>query len=869
MRYKPLSGLCGVMAGTIVALMLIGCNGGGGSTSSGGTNPVGPSNTINVSQLTPAEWAALKPQGRITKVAINGNPVVEFQLLDANGNGLKGLAAFTSKSATATVPSFPNLAFTIAKLVPQNAATKAPCKWVNYLVTSVPTTTTGVIPSRPTSDNAGTLVDHGDGSYTYTFYRDITKSQAILDAASYTGNNSRADLGDVSCVPTLTHRVVMQFSGNARGTGSNTSDGVTITTAVPILNPINVVFDFIPATGAPVTAADTSREIVTMSACFECHSKFTVHGGGRQDPRFCVTCHTDQRKYGYAEATIAGTVYSGTTHKINGLAVGDFPALIHRVHMGQDLTKTGYNYNNEVLFNEIGYPQLVSNCTKCHVTSVAQSANWKDKPSRMACGACHDDVDFATGTNHGGGIQTSDVACAGCHDSASAVAPITTAHISNNVTTLNPTTPAGVGNFTYDLKSVTLNASRQPVVTFRINLDGTPVTSFATPTTLVNANGGATVLDPAFQPIPGYVGGPSLYVAYAMPQDGITGPADFNVTSSVSLANLLVPSGSPKAGTLTGPDGQGYFTATLTGDLIGQPDPVNPVISASPITVSASAKMVTGAIIGSFTQINLANYPYTPGNVLVNPNVSASGGLVRPTLLKQVLATISGNTARRTVVGSAKCDSCHDQLGISPNFHSGARNDATACAFCHTPNRTSSGWSANASTFIHGIHGGSKRTVPFTWHAASATDTYANLLYPGVLNNCEQCHLPDTYNFGTTAATAALPNMLWSTVGTGTYPGTSASYTISPYVLSGSDYGAVYSYSVATGATTTAALTTLVNSPVSAACFSCHDSTSTKAHITLNGGSIYQPRSSAFANTETCLICHGAGTIADIKAVHQ
>ena len=29
----------------------------------------------------------------------------------------------------------------------------------------------------PSTDNTGTLVDNGDGSYKYTFYRDITKDQ--------------------------------------------------------------------------------------------------------------------------------------------------------------------------------------------------------------------------------------------------------------------------------------------------------------------------------------------------------------------------------------------------------------------------------------------------------------------------------------------------------------------------------------------------------------------------------------------------------------------------------------------------------------------------------------------------------------------
>lgn len=38
--------------------------------------------------------------------------------------------------------------------------------------------------------------------------------------------------------------------------------------------------------------------------------------------------------------------------------------------------------------------------------------------------------------------------------------------------------------------------------------------------------------------------------------------------------------------------------------------------------------------------------------------------------------------------------------------------------------------------------------------------------------------------------------------------------------------------------------------------------------MTANGGSIYTARSTALATTETCMVCHATGTIADIKAMH-
>ena len=71
-----------------------------------------------------------------------------------------------------------------------------------------------------------------------------------------------------------------------------------------------------------------------------------------------------------------------------------------------------------------------------------------------------------------------------------------------------------------------------------------------------------------------------------------------------------------------------------------------------------------------------------------------------------------------------------------------------------------------------------------------------------------------------------------------------------------------------TGATRAAERTTLVSSPIASACFSCHDSDLAKAHMQSNDGSIYEARSTALAKTEQCALCHLAGKVADIKAVH-
>jgi hypothetical protein len=93
---------------------------------------------------------------------------------------------------------------------------------VSYIVTTVPTTTTAAAPTRPSTDNTGTLVDNRDGSYVYTFYRDITQIKTQVDGMTVTGVNDKADLGDLTYEPTLVHRLTIQLSGSAPGTGTNT-----------------------------------------------------------------------------------------------------------------------------------------------------------------------------------------------------------------------------------------------------------------------------------------------------------------------------------------------------------------------------------------------------------------------------------------------------------------------------------------------------------------------------------------------------------------------------------------------------------------------------------------------------------------------
>jgi len=1004
---------------SIVGAVLLVAACGGGSGDAGPMGPAGPagprgdpgatgqpgptgsvvtiaSNATPATDAQAAAWAALAPKVTISSVTIASKPVVNFTVTDANGAPVKGLTN-TLQRATDTVPSLTNLAFAMAKLVP--GTNGSPSKWVSYIVTTVPTknaTTGAVIASaatRPTTDATGTLDDHGDGTYSYTFDRDITQIKSLIDGMTFTGNNVKADLGDLTYQPNLVHRLAIQLSGSAPGTGTNTPNGVEVVgfPAVPMTNPVDVIYDFVPATGA---LAASGREIVATAKCNECHRKLGgipgdsaessgagFHGGNRNETRFCMVCHTDQRKFGRTEATINPTTlaFTSATEKVDGRAVGNMPNNIHKIHMGGLLAKKNYNYGG-TLYNEVKFPQDIRNCTKCHdgsATSTAQTAqgdNWKNVPNRLACGGCHDGINFATGQGvtigdaakgltsttsfngfaHGGQSQADDSLCTTCHTPGNIDInhlPITppnlqsalhvnggnantnSAWIASNTSRL----PAGAIKVSYEIQSVSRNASKQPVIVFRMlqNNLRADLNDFAA-TTANPLTGSKEIWN-------NFMGSPSAYFVFAVPQDGIAKPADFNANASGYLKNIWNGTATGTgAGTLTGPDSNGYYTVTLTG-----------------VQVPDNATMLTGGLGYSYsvtttlplTQTNLPDYPVTASPI---GNANEVGGLI--VIAPNAQRVANGYVGRRQVVEDARCNKCHQELGTFTEeaFHGGQRNDGTTCAWCHRPNQTSSGWSADSTSYIHAIHAANKRKAPFTWHASTTTESFADVTFPGVLKECETCHVPGTYNFSSTsnatgvtttggtptgsstpsttdvaanASANAVPNRLYRTVGQGVYvrvPGNSVTqwaystslascvvagtpgsgttvstqtpgigipqtdlglFSLSPEVTALTNYGIGFSYNAGlttansckpdgtlvanpAGGTVPADPQTLVISPITTACFACHDSPLARVHMQVNGGSIYAPRSTALLQVETCMVCHDSGRIADIKVMH-
>ncbi|MEK7406052.1 MAG: OmcA/MtrC family decaheme c-type cytochrome [Acidobacteriota bacterium] len=167
-------------------------------------------------------------------------------------------------------------------------------------------------------------------------------------------------------------------------------------------NIANDVFHFVPAGGE----VKKVRDVVRTESCNRCHDPLTMHGASRRVD-LCILCHNPRN------------VDPDTGNSVN------FPVLIHKIHMGANLPSVKAGKPFRIIgsrpdaifdFSDVEFPADVRNCEVCHdPKSGAKQADAWLKPNRTACGACHDNVSFATGDGHRDLPQVSDNQCATCH----------------------------------------------------------------------------------------------------------------------------------------------------------------------------------------------------------------------------------------------------------------------------------------------------------------------------------------------------------------------------------------------------------------------------------------------------------------------
>ena len=165
-----------------------------------------------------------------------------------------------------------------------------------------------------------------------------------------------------------------------------------------VTNYASATFNFVP-NGSPVVV---THDVIKTASCNACHDQLSHHGGSRRGIEMCVLCHTPQ------------TIDPNTGDNV------DLKVMIHKIHMGSQLPSViaGKPYQiGSSDWSTVVFPADPRRCETCHsqTTKAAQATAYLTRPTRAACGSCHDDVNFATGVNHPGGPQFDDNQCSTCH----------------------------------------------------------------------------------------------------------------------------------------------------------------------------------------------------------------------------------------------------------------------------------------------------------------------------------------------------------------------------------------------------------------------------------------------------------------------
>jgi hypothetical protein len=182
-----------------------------------------------------------------------------------------------------------------------------------------------------------------------------------------------------------------------------------------------------PLADFQVGTGTTEAQIVDKDKCAQCHlgadngqfylkhvdpSRPGTFGNPSIDSwpvRTCKSCHNTEGYAAYRDPEDSSVrVPDPIVHRVHG------------VHKGADLKNPRNNDPVTGLFRDyihVEFPANIRNCTYCHVDD-----RWKTTPSRLACGACHDNIWFgplasmpATGQAHPGGHQSTDAGCSFCH----------------------------------------------------------------------------------------------------------------------------------------------------------------------------------------------------------------------------------------------------------------------------------------------------------------------------------------------------------------------------------------------------------------------------------------------------------------------
>lgn len=579
--------------------------------------------------LTDDGIAYIRPGLKITVKSVtipaDRRPVVELTITDNFDQPLDRLGKTTPGTISGT--------FLAAWY---NPATRLYTSYITRSVTSPATSPKpGVTAIQATGENNGTWTDKGSGLYTYRFTNalpanfDQTKTHTI---GIYSTRN-------------LTEQIGKNYYANA-------------------------LFDFRPDAQ---TVTDKWDKINMTTACYNCHDSqtFGLHGGSRRDVRLCVLCHTPQ-----------------TTDPDTGNSV-DMALMMHKIHSGPNLATPYVIIGNQQSvhdYSEVTYPQDRRNCHNCHEGTVAASAPsqkevYVTRPSRRACGACHDTINWVTGEGHPAGPQTNDDTCATCHvpDSGQEFdASIKGAHTIE----LKSKQLAGINATIVSVSNV--KAGEKPTIVYKFTnragqaLDGTKFSTFA----------------------PMFAGPTSSYTTYN--RESVTATSTNKATFDAATGNTTytftnpIPAGSTGTWAFTG---DFYITSTLKR-ADGKPD-ITGIRDAAVNPIRYVA--LSGTATPRRTSVSLA-------------------------LCNECHDALALHGSQRRVI--EECVMCHNPTKGDAAVRVAGTGEEESVSF---------------QRLIHRIHSGLELTQDFTVYGnRSSIHNYNEVTFPGDRRNCASCHVGDS-----------------------------------------------------------------------------------------------------------------------------
>lgn len=596
------------------------------------------------------------------QISNSGTITVTYTLTDGGGMPLDATGA--------TTPGVVSLAY-MAAYIP-----KGQTQYVAYTTASATGAVLGTI-TRPDFELGSPATPLGSGQYQYTFQ---AKAPAGFDATATT---------------------TVGVDGNRNLTTFNLGTSYA-----------GVTYDFVP-NGAAVT---TTRDVIRTQSCATCHDVLAFHGGYANGINMCVLCHQPQN----ADPTSGNSL--------------DLKVMIHKIHMGSSLpsvvgtsTTPGVPYiiygymNSPSNFSAVVDPASVQRCEVCHSqsTGAVQATAYKTVPTRVACGSCHDDVNFATGVNHVAGPQSDDTQCTNCHPASGTPfdASIKGAHVVAADTTVTyPQNPDTLikGEAITITKVTNTSAGQKPIVSFTVK-DTT----------------GAPLALSALEDISFTMAGPTTDYGYTSFGSDVTTPGV--VTEDGSVATC---------------DGASNCTYTFLHAIPAKATGTYAIAVESEILENVLTGTTLAQQVESGTQNQVVYF-------------SVDGSTVAP---------------RRTVVTQANCNQCHVHI----TGHGARRNDPEYCIMCHNPSLTDASTRAqstnptilaqapqalNFNFTIHRIHTGVNLAAMGASYIEithnGRVDNFSNTLYatfnaegsPGDTEKCYMCHansseqtLPDNAN---------------------------------------------------------------------------------------------------------------------------